>query len=186
MGAYLDIRASLERFCVSFSHQNFATPTTSFPTSFLSVGMIVYRTDQDKLYRLESLTPQWVEIDYDYFLFDFDAHAEETNFPATDFIGIRDISMVTEDKNFIVSCAFGVSIAKDSNLQRHNKIIDKLFEKLYPNKSIPVYDISNNNGAATSNFLKVMDGSEVLPVARADARVIQFIGAFLGTGLTAK
>jgi hypothetical protein len=187
MGAYLDIRTSLERFANTFGKEHLSdTVAEDFPTVDLFEGMIFYKSDDDVLYRLDDLNPTWTVLDYDYFLFDFDAHAQEKSFPDSSFIGIKDISLATQGKNFIVSFAIGISILNDSRLQKHNRVIDKLFEKFYPTKRIPVFNISEGLGDQENNFLTAMDGAEILPVAKSNARVLQLIGGFLATGITAK
>lgn len=181
MGAFLDIRSSLERFCMDFAKENLADGQgTSFPVSGLTANMVFYRSDEDKLYQLESAPSTWTELPYDYFLFDFDAHVEKSSFPLRHLIGIKDFSIATEGKLFIASAGIALSVYNDTALQKHNRVMDKLFEHLFPNNKLSLYNITDNSGDALTD-MKIMDGSEVLPMSKSNTRSIQIVGVFLST-----
>lgn len=187
MSAFLDLRISLQRFLLDFSMKNLSAGVgTSFPTTNLTQNMIFYRSDQDKIYRLNVVNPaSWVVEVSDYFYFDFDAHALQPNYPERDLIGIRGYGLRSDDGMLQIEAMVGLSIFNDSKLIRHNKIMDKLFQVLLPSKIIPVQNYSDGSGTKYED-MKVMNGTEVLPTVNTDARVFQFVGVMAGTGVTAE
>lgn len=187
MGAYLDLRDSLQRFLIDFSMKNMSDGKgTVFPTTSLKLNQTFYRTDQDKLYRLNVVNPaSWVQEMADYFLFDFDAHATELQYPEHDIIGVRAYGLHTLDKQIEVSGMIGISIFLDSKLKKHHVVLDKLLSVLFPSMMIPVQNYTDNSGTKYDD-MKIMNGTEVLPVVNTDMRVFQFIGITAGTGVTVK
>jgi hypothetical protein len=107
---------------------------------------------------------------------DFDNHAEEVTLPDGDLIGLRGLSVDTSGTTMTIMVMFCVSTVDDTNLFRHRDIVDALFTKLLPTKSLSFLDA--DNGVALG-YLKVADGTQVLPIAKATTRSIQQIAVSL-------
>lgn len=184
MSNLLNFQKSLCRYLIDFSCREMSKGIgASFPTDY-SIGDIFFRSDQVKLYQLTMDDPSdvWTELPIDYFYIDFDAHAQIHEYPEHDIIGLRAFQIVIDEHIFYVSGMFGVGIFNDTNLQRHYRILDKLYAELLPTRRLPVYDM--NSGLMIGEFI-ILDGTELMPMFKADNRPIQFIGFSFSSDLTA-
>lgn len=183
MSHYQDMKLSFDRFVVDFGNKYLADGSgTSFPTSSLTLSMTFYRTDQDKLYQLTGIGPSvWTQLDQDYFFVPFDYHSIETGYPDRHLIGTKDFSVYVDDKIFECHALVGIGLKNDPAGLKHISIMDTLFSLLLPTKHIDIYVTSS--GTKSGSFV-IPTGTEVLPMAKADQRPIQFIGVTLLTDRT--
>lgn len=149
----------------------------AFPGS-PTAGLIFYRTDEDKLYRY---TTVWTEIDIDYFFFDMDTHATEQSLPDHSYVAQRGFSLEVDEHLVRMDAFVGVSILNDVNLTQHDNVLDAIFDSFLPTAKLPVYH--QTTGLKIGEFT-VLNGTEVLPMAKADQRPLQFVGVALTTDLT--
>ena len=178
------LRTSIDRFLVGWSMRTLSDyQGTALPTVGTFQGMIAYRSDQDKLYQLKTMPNTWVNLQSDYFLFDFDNHAVSTSLPERPLVGLKDFSMRCSNGLFLIQTMVVFTLYNEPNLGKHNKFLGQLFEDLYPNKTIPVQRYTDNSGT-TFDLIKIMEETEVLPPINANTRVIQAVGFAAGTGLT--
>ena len=101
-----------------------------------------------------------------------DAHANISELPATDLLGLTGFATEVDGGIHSVSCAFCVMTIRDVNMFRHYKILDQLYRVLQPERTIGYYD------ADTADYLGWMvltDGTMVTPVSRSETRALQFI-----------
>jgi hypothetical protein len=179
---WLDIKTSLNRFLVEFSVAMCSFSGTTYPVT-PKAGQTFYNTSTQKIYQYSGNS--WQEQPKDFFLFDFDAHAVQVKFPDHDLIGLKALSVTVDEHLIEGSVMIGVGILADTYLRQHDKIIHLLFEALKPESLIKLYDISQvANGADTGKPLKVMAGTSVFPMAKADERPIQFISFDFGCNIT--
>lgn len=188
MGLYLDLKKSIQRDLIQFSllyltdsQSNSAFPD---PTS-VDVGKTCYRSDLDKLYALKQdvteLGKQWVEVEYDYFFLDFDAHAQVQELPNHHLIGTKGIT-IRSDEHFVeVDLLLVLSIFGDTNFVVHDIAMDHLFQRYLPTQKIPVY--AQSNGQHSGDFI-VKNGTEIMGIVKADQRPIQFVSIALNTDRT--
>jgi hypothetical protein len=184
---YYDLRVSLDRFLVTWSMSNFADQKgTTNPTSGLSLGMTLYRTDQDKLCQLTGMSPSvWTQLPSDYFVFDFDNHPKEAGYPERPLVGARAFTVKEDSKLLTVESMIGLSLFAEQTLWRHHLLMGQLFKEFSVGKSIPVMDFTANTGVIYDNML-VMNGTEAFPISSTEVRVFQFLGFSAGTGVTIK
>lgn len=182
---YQDMKLSFDRFAIDFANYNFCDGKgTAFPTSSLTLNMVFYRSDQDKLYQLTSLGPSvWTQLPQDYYFVPFDFHSIETGYPDRHFIGTKDFSVYVDDKNYECSALVGFGLKDDPAGLKHVSIMDTLFQLLLPLKHIDIFITST--GVKSGSFI-IPTGTEVLPMAKADQRPIQFIGIKMLTDRTVK
>jgi hypothetical protein len=186
MGVYLDLKKSIQRDLVKFSLTNMTDyqSASEFPAG-AQLGQTLYRSDLDKLYRWEAnvteLGQQWVEVAYDFFFLDFDDHAQIQELPDHHVVGTKSISVSLEEHLPYVSLLIGVSMMNDTNFVQHDRLVDLLFTRYLPTKKIPVYNQSN--GSEQGSFI-CMDGLEVMGIAKADQRPVQFLSLDLATDRT--
>jgi hypothetical protein len=107
--------------------------------------------------------PQYVE---------WDAHASINDLPQTDLIGLTAFALLAEENVVQVNCSIGVATFNEKNLFRLRKAAAIVFESLISGKTIPYLDA--NSGVVT-NQLVIAGGTNLMPVARADVRSIQFV-----------
>lgn len=187
MGVYLDIKKSLQRDLVTFSLTNLTDfqQGTMPAVEALDLGVTLYRTDEDKLYQLQSgvteLGKEWVAAPYDFFFVDFDAHSQIQELPQHHLVGTKAIGATT-DEHFVEGMALiGVAMFNDVNFNKHDIVIDKLFSRYLPTKSVPVFQQSDG---ARNGALIIQNGTEVMPIAKADQRPLQFLSLLFSTDRT--
>jgi len=112
--------------------------------------------------------------DIDVRFIDFEAFANEAELPDSDLIGPTAFALTETEANFFnVSFAIGVSTyTDDKNLFRMRAIIDQVFTRLRPLKSIPVYKAGT---LELVGQMTVTDGTTLLPMSRAAARPWQYV-----------
>lgn len=186
MGVYLDLKKSIQRELVRFSLTNLTDyqMEDEFPGD-VELGLTCYRTDLDKLYQYQEnvteLGRQWVEVPYDFFFLDFDDHAQIQELPNHHLIGTKAISTSVEEHFVFVSLLIGVAMFNDTNFSKHDVVLDALFTRFLPTKQIPVYNQMTGNQQGT--FI-CQDGLEVMGIAKADQRPVQFVSIDLATDRT--
>lgn len=182
MGVYLDVKKSLQRDLVTFSLTHLTDyQATSDPVADAdSLGKFLYRTDLDKLFQVQQgvtqLGYEWVEIDYDSLFFDFDSHAQAQSLPEKHIVGTKAISASVSEHVVEMGLLIGVSIYNDTNFKRHDQVLDALLTRYLPTKQIQIYRFED--GIPSGN-LQILDGTEVMPMAKADQRPLQFLAVSL-------
>lgn len=178
MGVYYNLKKSVVRNLVEFSLLNLPDGVgTAFPGSPAS-KQTFYRTDLGKLYKYNG---SWQEIDIDYFFFDLDAHAEEQQLPNQSSIVLKGFSTVADEH--IVSAEFmvGVMIFNDTNLKKHDQVLDALFNMFLPTKYIKIWDMTTGFEVGT---LVTANGTEVMPMCKANQRPLQMMGVTMISNIT--
>lgn len=179
MGLYYNIKKSMLREIVSLSLQYLPdTVGTSFPAS-PNTGHTAYRTDLEKLFYF-SVT--WQELPLDYFFFDLDSHAEEQEIPDNSLLTIKGFTISLDEHIISVDCLIGVMIKDDTNLVKHDEVLDKLFTRFLPTKEVELFDMTSGEkvGIATS-----LGNLEVSPMFKSNLRPLQFLTVSFLTDLTA-
>ena len=109
----------------------------------------------------------------------FDAHASNNSLPEKDIIGIAQLTV--EHNVFVeVKVLFGVGCYEDHNLDRHMKLVARLFEKFLPTTTHPVYN-AGITPIRKRGFMKAVDGTQMLPMGDDDGRPVQFVGVAFAT-----
>lgn len=111
----------------------------------------------------------------------FDAHADESNLPIGDLVGISGLSWEVDDSMLSVQVMFGVSTKDDTNMFRLIEHFDKLFELVLPTKRISAYDA--DSGEEIGKFVS-LNGTRALPVGGSTARPLQFVMVALESTVT--
>lgn len=168
---YRQIKVSINRFLIDWAKENLVVGQGSALPGSAQTGEYFWRTSNSKLYRFGG---EWIEVALDDPLYDFDAHADTNPFPGHDFVGQRSLTLMLEPPTVSGGVLIGVSAHIDDKLQKHDVLMDRLAEALQPRSMIPLVDMST--GIATGKYLVVLGGMEVMPMAKADNRPIQFIG----------
>lgn len=188
MGVFLDVKKSVQRNLIAFSltHLSDYQSNTANPAPVVGdLGKTCYRSDLDKLFQLQQdqteLGLQWVEVNYDFFFLDFDDHSQVQELPANHLIGTKAISVRVDEHFVFMDLMLVVSMFADTNFKKHDVVMDALFSAYLPTKSLPVYNQST--GSQSGSFL-VGNGTEVLPMVKADQRPIQFLSVSLNTDRT--
>lgn len=102
----------------------------------------------------------------------WDAHSEVHELPSVDLLGPGGFTISVDDRIHTVTCAIGSCPFEDTNLFRHSKIMSLLYERLQPGEQIQLIDY--NTGLPLS-WMVIINGTEVMPVTRAETRTYQFI-----------
>lgn len=113
-------------------------------------------------------------------IFDFDAHATLEELPENDLIGIMEFSLGSDTGMLTTETMIVISTNDDLNLGRLRKFIGELFDQLQPGATFSVVDA--DSGIAIGN-LKIMDGTQILPVARSRTRPFQAIAIRAGSDI---
>lgn len=178
MGIYYNLKKSLVRNLVEFSLINLSDGVgTAFPSNPVS-KQTFYRADQGKLYKYNG---SWQEIDVDYFFFDLDTHAEEQQIPTNSVVVLKGFSAEADEHVVSITAMVGAMIVNDTNLKKHDQVMDALFTMFLPTKYTKVWDMENG---AVIGTLQATNGSEIMPMYKADQRPLQFIGVTLLSDLT--
>ena len=116
-------------------------------------------------------------------VFDFDSHSSINDMPSDkDVIGIGEFSLQEDEKNYYATLYFSVSTTSDdANLKRLRPVVDQLFSQLKVGEAL--CPIINSESSKIVGNLVVMNGTEVLPVARTTTRPLVMIGVMLGSTL---
>jgi hypothetical protein len=103
--------------------------------------------------------------------FDWDAHASISELPIGDVMGPAGIGLANEGQKTQVVFSFGLSTSDDTNLFRLRSMMSKLYGKLQPGMTVPVYDTAG----VRRSWLVVKDPVTIAPVSKSEIRSIQFI-----------
>ncbi|RUU78135.1 hypothetical protein [Mesorhizobium sp. M7A.F.Ca.MR.362.00.0.0] len=108
-------------------------------------------------------------------MFDWEAHANIEEAPALHLIGPASLA-IDELSNGIYSATFviGVGSFKDDGLFVHRKMVDFLFKSLKSGTRLSVFDSTTEQ---PYSWLKIVDGTSVAPMTKANTRALQFIQA---------
>lgn len=178
MAIYYNLKKSLIRNLIDFSITQLADGSgTSFPANPVA-KQTFYRTDLVTLYRRNT---NWDPIDIDTFFFDFDAHADDQVIPDNSFICLKGFSVMVDGHVISVECMVGVMIMNDTNLVKHDQVIDNLFTMLLPTKYLKIWDMSTGDEIGT---IQATNGIEVMPMFKANQRPLQFVGASFLSNIT--
>lgn len=173
---FRDMRQSINRFLVDFSLRYMTdSQGDSLPGGPL-VGHTHFDADSNLLQSWNGSS--WQSLALDHYLFDFDAHASVEAFPPHHIIGQQGFTAEAEEGMHLCSTLIGVGPHQDRNLILLDSFIDLLYDRLSPLNSIKL--ISMDDGIEyADNQLGIMGGTTVLPVAKTDARTLQFIAVDL-------
>lgn len=110
----------------------------------------------------------------------FDATPDDDSLPQSDVIGLSGLALGVDDGLIEVQCMIGISTLHDTNLFRMIDLVDRLFQKLQPDKIVKIFNADTGANAGT---LKVMNGTRVMPVA-GTTRPVQFVLVSLASSKT--
>lgn len=111
----------------------------------------------------------------------FDAHGDDSTLPESDLIGIESVSVSVEHKFLNVKLMFGISTLDDTNLFRLSELTAEFFELVMPEKNIPLLDADTGEEIG---WLKVQDGTTLLPVSGSMARPMKYFLVHLLSSVT--
>lgn len=111
----------------------------------------------------------------------FDAHADDATIPEGDLIGMAGLTWDVNDHFLYVNVMIGISTVEDTNLFRMISLLDSLFEKLLPTRTISAYDA--DSGEVIGDFV-VRNGTKALPVGGTETRPLQYIMVGLQSTVT--
>lgn len=116
---------------------------------------------------------------HDLGVVNLDAFTDEIHWPARDFVGVGEISVMMED-TAEVECMFSIATMNDTNLLRMAELVNHLVNKLMPNENLPIYHAVT--GAELGKFL-VGSGTTVNPPFPTKSLPIQAVNVKLLTNL---
>lgn len=106
---------------------------------------------------------------------DWDAHAQISELPKDGtLIGPAGCGLSHEEVNREVVFGFGISTDQDPNLFRLRRLISKLYGRLQPAMTIPVYD---HKTGEVASWMVLKTPVEIMPVTKAELRSVQFVNA---------
>jgi hypothetical protein len=126
---------------------------------------------------IADMRSQYTDIPIEFI--DWEAHANIHELPDTDLIGPTALT-ITEVSPQIMEISFAIaasSFASDKNLFRMRSYITEAYERLRVGKQIDIY---NSDTAQKLGYLKLVDGTLLAPMSRAETRPWQYVQA---TGL---
>lgn len=103
---------------------------------------------------------------------DFDAHATLAELPNYDLIGPMELEVESDEGMLTVMGMIGISLCEDLNLFKTRPLVAKLFRTLSPNSTFNLYNAEDGQGYG---IMKIMNGTQVLPVVRTKQRPVQFV-----------
>ncbi|MBN9548145.1 MAG: hypothetical protein J0H31_04480 [Alphaproteobacteria bacterium] len=108
-------------------------------------------------------------------MFDWEAHANIEEAPAKHLIGPASLAL-DEVTDGIYSATFviGVGSFNDEGLFVHRRMVDLLFKSLKTGTRMSVFDSQTEQ---PYSWLKIVDGTAVAPMTKANTRALQFIQA---------
>lgn len=108
-------------------------------------------------------------------MFDWEDHANIEEAPAKHLIGPASLAL-DELSNGIYSATFviGVGSFSDQGLFTHRQMVDFLFKALKSGTRMSVFDSATEQ---PYSWLKIVDGTAVAPLTKANTRALQFIQA---------
>lgn len=108
-------------------------------------------------------------------MFDWEDHANIEEAPAKHLIGPASLAL-DEISNGIYSATFviGVGSFSDDGLFVHRRMVDFLFKSLMSGTRLSVFDSQTEQAYS---WLKIVDGTSVAPMTKANTRALQFIQA---------
>ena len=109
-----------------------------------------------------------------------DGHADDSTLPDGDLIGYAGLSMEVDGQIHVVNVMIGIITYNDQNLTRLSNMISKLYDRLQPEEKIDMFKDDPNH---VMGFLKVIDGTRVMPVSGNIARPLQYIQVNFVTSL---
>ena len=121
---------------------------------------------------LDIATPGFVNLD---------AHANMSQLPLTDTIGLVTFASHNNGKIITVYTSITVSTYDDRDNIRHIQIMGLLESKLEPGFTIPIYKMINNVQTKVS-FLVVQGDVGIEPTQHDDVRSLQFINVVMLSG----
>lgn len=107
----------------------------------------------------------------DIVFFDFDCHADIHEMPQKDVLGLKGFSFYDDDGVINLSTFIVCSTMDDLNGIRLSKIIGHVFGRFIGNKAVCVLDEYKNKIAA----ITTVSGTEIMPMSKSDARMVQYI-----------
>jgi hypothetical protein len=115
-----------------------------------------------------TLTPAFVN---------FDAHANISDLPKTDIIGLLGYSIHMNDKMPTIFVGVYISTFNDPDLVRHMKLVGLVFSKLQSEDTIPLYSAAAPT--VQSGFMVVANGTTLEPCAKVEVRSLQLLNVRL-------
>lgn len=108
-------------------------------------------------------------------VFDWEAHANIEEAPPKHLIGPASLAL-DEISDGIYSATFviGVGSFSDEGLFVHRRMVDFLFKSLKTGTRLSVFDSATEQ---PYSWLKIVDGTAVAPMTKANTRALQFIQA---------
>lgn len=114
-------------------------------------------------------------------IFKWDAHADIEVLPDQDLLGPMEFSMVGNEGTYIITSMVAMSTRDDTNLDRLDKMLNYVHDKIQPDNTFPIVDALSG---APRGVMKFMDGVGILPVLNTRIRPVKAISFQAGTGLS--
>lgn len=115
-----------------------------------------------------------------------DAHAEISELPEGDIIGMMGFALHYSGKLITVHLGVFVSTFNDADLIRHIEIMDIVSDALAPEKQVPVFNVDTPLVTKPHSWLQVAGDGTIDPTGRASTRSIQVLTIRMLSGLTVK
>lgn len=140
--------------------------------SYMNVwtSIAAYINQQIQMIAANGITPEESML-----MFDWEDHANIEEAPAKHLIGPASLAL-DEISNGIYSATFviGVGSFNEEGLFVHRRMVDFLFKSLKSGTRLSVFDSETEQ---PYSWLKIVDGTAVAPMTRANTRALQFIQA---------
>ena len=104
----------------------------------------------------------------------WDAYGDVTDLPDVPLFGHSGFAMDTDGLMGAANFSYGLSFIQDKNLNRHTKIMSRLFSQLTPGRQIPFID-GQDPTLGYESWMIITDDTNLLPVVRTPIRPVQFI-----------
>jgi hypothetical protein len=115
----------------------------------------------------------------------FDSHADATQLPASDLVGMAGLSFTEDDGILSIKVLLGISTLGDTNNFRLVHLVSELYERLRPTKRIDVYQ-AGMDAPTKVGWMVCENGTSVLPVGGEVARPLQYVAVHLATSVEFK
>ena len=104
----------------------------------------------------------------------WDSYGDINDLPDDAIFGHAGFALDTDGLMGAVNFSYGLSFAKDKNLNRHIKIMSRLLARVTPGRQIPFID-GRDASEMENSWMVVTDETQMLPVVRTPLRPVQFV-----------
>lgn len=101
-----------------------------------------------------------------------DEHAAVNEFPSNDVVGLWSFAVDEDPVSFTIHAAVGISTINDPGLFRHYELAARFFERLRGERKIEYVDADDGR---IISWIVLVNGTNLMPMSRAEIRPIQFV-----------